>query len=93
MSMNRQDKIMRAALTSVQAIKDHVESTLVAAIRTKKLTVPEEALPALVSLVKASVDDGFQKGYNNLLKQVTKILEEAEGQVAPAPQPKRGKAK
>jgi hypothetical protein len=89
MLMRKQEKILRVMLTSMDSVKDTVETNVVGAVRAKQLTVAEQSLPGLLLLVKKSIDDGFQKSYATLTKQITAILDEE--QVAEKAPPKRSK--
>lgn len=82
--MKTQDKIMKATLTAIEAVKDTVERNIIGAVQGKQLTLQPQSLPGLVLLVKRSIDDGFQKGYTTLNKQIAAIIEEGNAAAAPA---------
>jgi hypothetical protein len=86
--MKTQDKVMRVVLESVNSIKDSVEKSLLEAVTSERLKIDQSVVPALVSIVKMAVDDGFQRSYNIVARQISMIIADAIKEVAKDKAPK-----
>ncbi len=74
--MKQQDKIMKAVLNTVDAIKDTVERNVFAAVQAGNIKIDKEALPMLMQFIRQSVDEGYQLSYKSVSKSVGLIFDE-----------------
>lgn len=75
---NPSDKIEKASWTLVAGAKDTVTTNIMTAVNSKKLDVKQEQLERLLSLVEASIDEGYHKGSRTFLKTVSDALASAD---------------
>jgi hypothetical protein len=76
--MHSKDKIIKATWNSFEATKDVVVKNITTAIRDGKIKVDPSSLQAIVSLLGASVEEGFQKSYNVFVREVDDALGDVE---------------
>lgn len=69
---------MRALKDVVESIKSGVESDLIQAVQEKKLNIDPAHLPAIVQHIKLSIENGYQRSYNVVVRTVSSILEKAK---------------
>ena len=74
--MLNKNKVSKLAWDFFEATKEITKKNLVVAVNTKQLEVDEKALPALFSLIDASINEGFNKGHNNFLNSVSVNVDE-----------------
>lgn len=75
--MQARDKIGKLAMGLFDGSRDSAEANLVAALRGGQLKVEASQVPALLMIVKASIDEGFHKGYKAFLRSVDTVIAEA----------------
>lgn len=75
MSKNPRDQIDKASWLLTEGIKDAVSANIMAAA--PKLEIKGEALNRLLSIVGASIEEGYHRGHRVFGKSVDKALEEA----------------
>lgn len=75
--MQARDKVGKLTLGLLDSSKDSVEANLVAALRGGQLKVEATQVPTLLMIVKASIDEGFHKGYRSYLKSIDVVVADA----------------
>lgn len=68
--MNNKNQTDKAVRTLVDGIKDAVDANIISAVRSKQLDVKPEQLTMLLSLVKASIEEGYLKGSRVFFRSV-----------------------
>lgn len=71
---NPRDQIDKAAFTLMEGIKDAVQANLAAASSTGQLDVKGDTLARLLTLVNASIEEGYHRGNRTFGKAVDGAL-------------------
>ena len=74
---NPRDQVDKAAWTLMESIKDSVSANLAAASSRGQLDVKGETLARLLTLVNASIEEGFHKGNRVFGRVVDQALKDA----------------
>jgi hypothetical protein len=74
--MLNKNKVSKLTWDFFEMTKEITKKNLVTAVNTKQIDVSESLLPTILSLIDASVDEGFNKGHNNFLNSVSNMVED-----------------
>lgn len=84
--MKPQDKISKSSWILVESVKDALTNNFTKAVSDGQIKIASDQLEKVLSLVAASVDEGYSRGHKSFLKTVTMAVDEA---VASAPTAKK----
>jgi len=87
--MQPKDKIGKASWNHFEASRDSVIKNIVDAIRDGKIKVEASTVPQLLSLIGASLEEGYHKGYRIFEREVVAALGTAAGTSVPSPTTKK----
>lgn len=76
-TQNPREQINKASWNLVEGIKDAVSANLAAASHQAKLDVKGDVLQRLLTLVNASIEEGFHRGNRVFTKAVDKAMADA----------------
>lgn len=76
--MNQDDKILKSTLNYIESIKDVTNKNLMAAVSEGKIKLDQGALSQVISLFNYSVDEGYHRGQNSLLREINGIFSTSE---------------
>jgi len=74
--MLNKNKVSKLTWDFFEVTKEIAKRNLVTAVNTKQIDVNESLLPAILGLIDASVNEGFNKGHNNFLNALSNMTEE-----------------
>jgi hypothetical protein len=78
------EKIIKSVHGCFEATKDTLVRNVTSAVKDRKINIDPAALPQLLSLLSASVDDAFHKTYNVFNKELAAALQELSVEQATA---------
>ncbi len=76
--MQPREKISKSSWTLIEGIKDSTSSNIVTACHSGQLKIEANQVPVLLALIAASIDAGYHRGHNTLMKVVDLSLSEVE---------------
>lgn len=74
--MQPQDKISKSSWTLLEVIKDTVSINITNALRSGQLKIEAAQIEKLLTIVAASADEGYHRGYKSFMKTVEASLAE-----------------
>jgi hypothetical protein len=75
---NPRDVINKAAWTLLESSRDSAAVNITMALRQGKLEVKPEHVPVLMSLINASIEEGYHKGFRVFTRTVDAALPASE---------------
>jgi len=67
---NPRDMISKASWTLMEVMKDAVSTNLTTALRTSQLSVDSKEVQKLMTIVAASIEEGYHKGFRSFSRTV-----------------------
>lgn len=64
----------------VEVTKETVKKNILSATNSGLLKLDQQLLPEVFSLIDASVDEGFNRGHNSFIKNLSNLVEKEEVQ-------------
>ena len=83
--MQPKEKISRAAYSIIEAAKDSAQSDITNAIRAGQIKVEAKSVPALLSLMAASIESGYHRAARTFDRTIESCLEEVRKETAAFP--------
>lgn len=77
--MQAGDKIGKSSWVLLEGIKDSVNNNVHTAVKSGQLKVDAKVLPLLLTLLNASMEEGYHKGYKTFMKAATVAIEQTQG--------------
>jgi uncharacterized protein YehS (DUF1456 family) len=68
--MSVHDKAGKSVWNLIEGVKDVVNTNMMAAIRSGQLKIEANQVQVLLTLLAASIDEGYHRGYKTMLKSV-----------------------
>jgi hypothetical protein len=75
--MQNKDKIIKASWNHFEGAKDVLVSNIIAASRDGRIKIENSVLPQLLSLLNASLEEGYHKGFNAFDKELSRSLQDS----------------
>lgn len=73
---NPKDMLSKASWTLMEVMKDAATSNLTTALRTGQLDVKGDQVAKLMTIVGASLEEGYHKGFRSFTKVIDAAVEE-----------------
>lgn len=87
--MNVKDKISKNVWALFDSAKDSVKTNVVNAIKNKQIMVEAASVQVLLSLIDASLDEGYHRGHNVFERTIDAVLIEESKKQAVTPSKKK----
>lgn len=87
--MHPNDKINKASWNLLEGARDAVVKNVSIAVRDGKIKVESSSLPQLLSLISASINEGYHNGYNVFNRELAAAMKAASVPPATPPSTKK----
>lgn len=69
--MQAGDKIGKSSWILLEGIKDSVTNNIYTAVKSGQLKIEANVLPALLTILNSSMEEGYHKGFKTFMKTAT----------------------
>ncbi len=76
-TMQPREKISKSTWMVIEGVKSSVSTNITNAVRSGHLKIEQAHLPLLLTLLGASIDEGYHRAHRTLMKTVDVALNEA----------------